>query len=59
MEDETLCDASELGERDILTKEKVELKHRKGTELVSDALTKTLDRVKLGEARDRLGLIAC
>ena len=45
--------------RDILTKEEVELKHRKGTELVSDALTKTLDRVKLGEARRRLGLIAC
>ena len=46
--------------RDILTEEEeVELKHRKGTELVSDALTKTLDRVKLGEARDRLGLIAC
>ena len=42
--------------RDTLRKEEVELTHRKGTELVSDALTKVLERVKLTEARRRLGL---
>ena len=34
----------------------IDINHRKGTELVSDALTKVLDRLKLTEARQRLGL---
>ena len=44
--------------RDMVSEECVELTHRKGTELVSDALTKVLDRVKLTEARARLGLVS-
>ena len=43
--------------RDYLKKSKIEVEHRKGTLLVSDALTKVLDRVKLTEARLRLGLV--
>ena len=34
----------------------IEIEHRKGTLLVSDALTKVLDKIKLSEARLRLGL---
>ena len=34
----------------------IDVNHRKGTDLVSDALTKVLDRVKLAKARLRLGL---
>ena len=44
--------------RDMMSREDVQLQHRKGTELVSDALTKILDRQKLQEARLRLGLRA-
>ena len=45
--------------RDMISKEEVQLQHRKGTELVSDALTKILDKQKLATARTRLGLRAC
>ena len=43
--------------RDYLRDSGIEVQHRKGTLLVSDALTKVLDRVKLTEARLRLGLV--
>ena len=42
--------------RDHLKESGIEIEHRKGTLLVSDALTKVLDRMKLTEARLRLGL---
>ena len=42
--------------RDYLKLTGIDINHRKGTELVSDALTKVLDRLKLTEARQRLGL---
>lgn len=45
--------------RDYIKESGVEIEHRKGTLLVSDALTKVLDRIKLTEARARLGLIIC
>ena len=44
--------------RDMLSKENVQPQHRNGTELVSDSLTKILDKQKLQEARLRLGLRA-
>ena len=44
--------------RDMISKEEVQLQHRKGTELVSDALTKILDKQRLIMARERLGLRA-
>ena len=43
--------------RDMVENERIQVVHEKGTWLVSDALTKILDRVKLGEARQRLGMI--
>ena len=43
--------------RDYLKSSGITVEHRKGTLLVSDALTKVLDRVKLTEARLRLGLV--
>ena len=42
--------------RDHLKQAGIGVEHRKGTLLVSDALTKVLERVKLTEARRRLGL---
>ena len=43
--------------RYIIEKEGVVVAHRRGTELVSDALTKVLERQKLTEARKRSGLM--
>ena len=45
--------------RDHLRNSKVSVEHRRGALLVSDALTKILERVKLTEARKRLGLFVC
>ena len=42
--------------RDHIGRNGIALEHRRGTLLVSDALTKVLDRRKLTEARLRLGL---
>ena len=44
------------GTRDLIKEEDIEVQHEKGTELVSDALTKVLDKVKLHEAQKRLQL---
>ena len=43
--------------RDMVMTEDIVVVHEKGTWLVSDALTKVLDRVKLADARKRLGMI--
>ena len=43
--------------RDMVVEEECEVRHVRGTDLVSDALTKVLDRIKLSEARDRLRLV--
>jgi hypothetical protein len=45
--------------RDMVVEEECEVQHVRGSSLVSDALTKVLDRIKLGEARDRLRLVPC
>ena len=42
--------------RDHLKLSGISVEHRKRTLLVSDALTKVLEKVKLAEARSRLGL---
>ena len=42
--------------RDMIELENVEVLHRSGKELVSDALTKVLEKQKLTEARLRLGM---
>ena len=42
--------------RDHLRASGISVEHRKGALLVSDALTKVLERVKLAEARRRLGM---
>ena len=44
--------------RDELATGGVEVSHKPGKELEADALTKVLDRVKLSEMRERLGLAA-
>ena len=44
------------GTRDLIGEEYIEVQHEKGTELVSDALRKVLDKVKLGEAQKCLQL---
>ena len=43
--------------RDAITEEQCELQHVSGKHLVSDALTKVLEKVKLAEARGRLQLV--
>ena len=43
--------------RDMVMTEDIVVVHEKGTWLVSDALTKVLDRVKLADARKRLGML--
>jgi len=43
--------------RDAITEEQCELQHVSGKHLISDALTKVLEKVKLAEARDRLQLV--
>ena len=43
--------------RDMVVEEECEVRHVRGTDLVSDALTKVLDRIKLSEARERLRLV--
>ena len=43
--------------RDLIGLEKVDVIHRSGKDLVSDALTKVLERQKLTEARSRLGMV--
>ena len=42
--------------RDEITKTGAIIQHRRGTELVSDGLTKVLPREKLAVARDRLSV---
>ena len=44
--------------RDVIEEEKIIVAHRSGKELVSDALTKVLEKQKLMEARQRLGMAA-
>ena len=43
--------------RDMVRIAKIEVAHERGTTLVSDASTKVLERTKLKEARQRLGLV--
>ena len=45
--------------RDMVAEEECEVQHVRGSVLVSDALTKVLDRIKLSEARERLQLVVC
>ena len=45
--------------RDQTNHEKIDVSHRSGKELVSDALTKILGRTELTRARERLGLLTC
>ena len=43
--------------RDMVVEEQCEVKHVPGKILVSDALTKVLEKIKLAEARERLQLV--
>ena len=42
--------------RDMVQQEKVDVKHVKGVDITADPLTKVLERIKLGEAREKLQL---
>ncbi len=43
--------------RDVIDKEQVTVKYEKGANIIADALTKILGRVKLQEAQERLRLV--